>query len=72
VVELGVRAANAIGRGLYGVDIKEANGKLMVMEVNDNPNIEAGIEDSILKDELYLRIMRHFVTLLDERGRGSR
>jgi hypothetical protein len=28
------------------------------MEVNDNPNIDAGIEDAVLKEELYLRIMR--------------
>ena len=72
VVELGVRAANAIGRGLYGVDIKEVDGRLVVMEVNDNPNIEAGIEDAILKDELYLRIMRHFLERLEEKSRGIR
>ncbi len=69
VVKLGVRAANAIGNGLYGVDIKEAGNQLMVMEVNDNPSIEAGVEDAHLKDELYLSIMRHFATLLDEKGR---
>jgi len=72
VVDLGVRAANAIGRGLYGVDIKEVEGRLLVMEVNDNPNLEAGVEDVILKDELYLRIMRHFLERLDERGRSLR
>ena len=72
VVQLAVVAANAIGRGLYGVDIKEADGKLMVMEVNDNPNLDVGIEDAVLKEELYLRIMRHFVDLLDEKGRGGR
>ena len=72
VVELGVKAANAIGSGLYGVDIKEVDGRLLVMEVNDNPNIDGGIEDAILKDELYLRIMRHFLERLDERGRGAR
>jgi glutathione synthase/RimK-type ligase-like ATP-grasp enzyme len=29
-----------------------------VIEVNDNPNIDAGVEDKVLKDEIYLRIMR--------------
>ncbi|HSC86830.1 MAG TPA: RimK family protein [Polyangiaceae bacterium] len=69
IVELGVRAANLIGRGLYGVDIKEVDGRLLVMEVNDNPSIEAGIEDSVLKDELYLRIMRCFYERMEQRGR---
>ena len=72
IIELGVKAANAIGSGLYGVDIKEVDGRLLVMEVNDNPNIDAGVEDAVLKDELYLRIMRHFSERLDERGRGNR
>lgn len=70
VVELGVKAASLIGRGLYGVDIKEVDGRLLVMEVNDNPNIEAGVEDLALKDELYLRVMRHFVERLETRGKG--
>lgn len=67
-VEIATRAASFIGTGLYGVDIKEANGHFLVMEVNDNPNIEAGEEDRILKDELYLRIMRHFFDRLEKRG----
>jgi len=65
VVEIGVRAAKLIGRGLYGVDIKEREGRFLVMEINDNPNIEAGCEDKILKDELYLAIMRAFRDRLD-------
>ena len=32
--------------------------KCYVIEVNDNPSVEAGVEDGILKDELYLKIMR--------------
>lgn len=45
VVETAVRAANLIGDGLYGVDIKELGGRCHVIEVNDNPNIDAGFED---------------------------
>jgi glutathione synthase/RimK-type ligase-like ATP-grasp enzyme len=37
-----------------------------VIEVNDNPNIDAGVEDLVLKDELYHRIMRGFLRRLDE------
>ena len=29
-----------------------------MIEVNDNPNIDAGFEDQVLGDELYLRVMR--------------
>ena len=28
------------------------------MEVNDNPNVDRGVEDAILGDELYERIMK--------------
>ena len=68
-VKLAVRAANLIGRGLYGVDVKERDGKFFVMEVNDNPNLEAGCEDKILKEELYLAVMRLFRERLDRSGR---
>lgn len=69
VVELALKAAACIGQGLYGVDIKESNGQLLVMEVNDNPSLEAGVEDLVLKDELYLSVMRHFYQRCEERGR---
>lgn len=67
-VRIAVRAANLIGRGLYGVDVKERDGKFFIMEVNDNPNIEAGCEDKILKEDLYLAIMRSFRERLDRAG----
>jgi len=31
------------------------------MEVNDNPNLDAGVEDAILGDELYTRILEEFI-----------
>lgn len=72
VVDLAVRASNLIGDGLYGVDIKEVGDRLLVMEVNDNPSIEAGTEDSILKDDLYLSIMQSFYDRLERRGQRER
>lgn len=72
VVQLGVRAAKAIGSGLYGVDIKEVRGRPMVIEINDNPSIDHGFEDKALGDELYRRIMQHFVAKLDERRAAAR
>jgi glutathione synthase/RimK-type ligase-like ATP-grasp enzyme len=43
-VALAVRASALIGRGLYGVDIKERCGSFYVIEVNDNPDIHHGFE----------------------------
>lgn len=69
VLKTAIRVGNLIGDGLYGVDLKEIDGKAYVIEINDNPNIEAGIEDEILGDELYLKIMRVFLKRLESRGR---
>jgi glutathione synthase/RimK-type ligase-like ATP-grasp enzyme len=70
-VEIAVHAASLIGDGLYGVDVKEVNGGFLVMEVNDNPNIDAGCEDAILGDRLYLAVMEWFRLRLDARGREA-
>ncbi len=58
VIKTALKAASLIGDGLYGVDLKMINGEVYVIEINDNPNIDEGIEDAFLKDELYNRIMR--------------
>ena len=39
------------------VDLKRIGRRAVVIEVNDNPNIDAGNEDKILKDALYREIM---------------
>jgi glutathione synthase/RimK-type ligase-like ATP-grasp enzyme len=70
VVSLGLRAANAIGDGFYGVDIKEIDGQYVVIEVNDNPSVERSVEDQVLGDALYEAIMQVFRTRLETaRGR---
>lgn len=58
VIGTALRAANLVGNGLYGVDLKQIGARVLVMEINDNPNIDAGIEDAVLQEELYLRIMQ--------------
>ncbi|MCG6987990.1 MAG: RimK family protein [Gemmatimonadetes bacterium] len=68
VLEIGVRAARLIGTGLYGVDLKEIDGRVMVMEVNDNPNLDGGYEDGILGDALWDEVVRWFRVRLDRRG----
>lgn len=45
LLQIALAAAGAIGKGLYGVDIKETTEGYLVIEVNDNPNIDAGDED---------------------------
>ncbi len=43
--------------GLYGVDLKSTAHGPMVVEVNDNPSIDAGYEDALLKNRLYDALM---------------
>lgn len=70
VVTAALNAANLIGDGLYGVDVKQNQDGVYVIEVNDNPNLEAGVEDTHLKAELYSLIIRDFVRRLDSRRRS--
>ncbi|MCB1734989.1 MAG: RimK family protein [Gammaproteobacteria bacterium] len=66
VVKTAIRAARLIGDGLYGVDLKETAKGVLVVEVNDNPNIDVGVEDQFLGDALYQRIISEFVRRLDQ------
>ena len=59
--KVAVHGAKLIGDGLYGVDLKEVNGKALMIEINDNPNIETGYEDAVEKDRLYDAVIGSFV-----------
>jgi glutathione synthase/RimK-type ligase-like ATP-grasp enzyme len=61
VVRLAIAAAEAIGRGFYGVDIKESPSGSCVIEVNDNPSLEGG------EDACYPHIFQEIITHLLER-----
>jgi glutathione synthase/RimK-type ligase-like ATP-grasp enzyme len=67
VLQLAVKAANLMGDGLYGVDIKETDGRAVIIEINDNPSIDGGVEDGVLRDELYHLIMNTILTRIEER-----
>jgi glutathione synthase/RimK-type ligase-like ATP-grasp enzyme len=69
VLKYALKAAGLIGDGLYGVDLKEINGRVYVIEVNDNPNIDFGIEDAIMKDELYKIIVKEFLRRIEKQKR---
>ena len=71
VVELAVKTANLIGDGLYGVDLKQSGDKVVVIEVNDNPNMDAGIEDAYLQDDLYSLVLEEFIRRLELKRRGQ-
>ena len=66
VVSTAVKAARAMGDGLYGVDLKQFGRTVLVIEVNDNPNLEAGLEDAELGRELYDRIVDTFWRRLEQ------
>ena len=58
VVDVAVRAVKAIAsEGLFGVDLKEVDGKACLIEVNECPNIDHGVEDQVLGDEIYRAII---------------
>jgi glutathione synthase/RimK-type ligase-like ATP-grasp enzyme len=65
ILQAALASTRPIGDGLYGVDVKEVNGKGYVIEVNDNPNIDSGIEDRYLGKELYSSIMQEFKRRLE-------
>ena len=66
VIEAALRATRPIGNGLYGVDIKQSGERVAVIEVNDNPSLESGVEDKYLGFELYHLIMEDFLRRLEE------
>lgn len=72
VVKLALKATQAIGDGLYGVDIKVPKDRApVIIEVNDNPNIDFGVEDSFLGPDLYRRVMEEFLRRLERKRIGA-
>ncbi|MGL4826511.1 MAG: RimK family protein [Vibrionaceae bacterium] len=68
VVDTALKAANLIGSGFYGVDVKHVDDKAYIIEVNDNPSIDSGVEDGFLGDLLYDRIITEFLRRIQMRG----
>ena len=62
VLDAGVRSATLIGDGLYGVDLKETANGVYIIEINDNPNLEHGVEDAAGKADVWNRLTRWFTT----------
>jgi len=66
VIDIAVRAARPIGDGFYGVDLKQTDRGIVVMEVNDNPNLEHGIEDQVGKDEIWTKLLKWFIERFEQ------
>ena len=66
VIRAAVNACKQIGNGLYGVDIKQSGKEVYIIEVNDNPSIDSGVEDQYLESDLYDEIMEEFRRRLDD------
>ena len=73
VLDIAVRAANLIGDGFYGVDLKQCGERCAIIEINDNPNVDAGNEDAILQNDLYRQVMLVFRNRIELRkGHAAR
>jgi len=69
VLDVATKATRLIGNGFYGVDIKQSEDRVVVIEVNDNPSIESGVEDKYLGKQLYVEIMDEFLRRMSARRR---
>ncbi|MCB1214975.1 MAG: RimK family protein [Deltaproteobacteria bacterium] len=70
VVQSALSATQLIGQGLYGVDLKQVGDQVYVIEVNDNPDLEAGCEDASVGEELYEKLIDYFIRKIEQR-RGN-
>lgn len=67
VINIAMQAAALIGDGFYGVDLKQRGNQCYIIEINDNPNVDAGNEDGVLKDALYREVMNVFRKRIEAR-----
>lgn len=67
IIETALNSAKIMGPGLYGIDIKEVGGKPLVIEINDNPNIDAGVEDRFYGDLVYIKIIEALLKRLEDK-----
>ncbi len=69
VIKAALKATRLIGNGLYGVDIKQIGERVVVIEINDNPNLDAGVEDLVLGPRLYDKVMEVFLERMEANRR---
>lgn len=69
VLDAASKAARLIGNGFYGVDLKQNDKQVVVIEVNDNPSIDSGVEDLFMGEGLYQSVMEVFLRRMEQRRR---
>ena len=67
VINTALKLSHHVGNSLYGVDLKEKDGKAYVIEINDNPNIDTDVEDAIAGMDLYHNIIHEFIRRIEEK-----
>ncbi len=67
IMEVALKSAKLMGNGLFGIDVKEVNGNPLVIEINDNPNIDFGVEDSFYGEIVYLEILKALKNRLEKK-----
>lgn len=67
IMELVLNVGKIMGLGFFGIDIKEVNGKFLVIEINDNLNIDFGVEDCYYGDLVYLKIIEVLLKCLEDK-----
>jgi len=67
VLKVATKSSQLIGNGLYGIDLKQVGNKIYVIEINDNPSIDAGYEDVVAKDKIYDTVMKSFLRRIKDR-----
>ena len=72
VVEAALKAARLVGEGLFGVDVKVCGETAYVIEVNDNPSLDAGVEDAVLGEALYAEVIEALVRRIAARREGRK
>ncbi|MBF0282410.1 MAG: RimK family protein [Zetaproteobacteria bacterium] len=70
VVRIALESAALIGNGFYGVDLKQNDQGVFVIEVNDNPSLDQSVEDKVLKGELYETIIQEFIRRIEAMRNG--
>jgi glutathione synthase/RimK-type ligase-like ATP-grasp enzyme len=67
VVKIAMKSVKNIGRGLYGIDIKLVDCKPIVIEINENPNMDEGVEDLGEGDIVYKKVIDALLKRIAER-----
>jgi glutathione synthase/RimK-type ligase-like ATP-grasp enzyme len=70
VVRIALESAALIGNGFYGVDLKQNDNGIFVIEINDNPSLDQSVEDKVLKGALYDTIIGEFIRRIEAMRNG--